>query len=1008
MLYILAPDMDSQTTPFQVKGRNLYSLGRFMLDLKKPRPEPTWRNLDSQLLGIRETYLQFKNYEERRTQGYISAMVDVLVILNRFQEEIVKENLCDVLELENRKSNTLYFQVSYKGEDFSFPFDFEFVLELEPALAFLVYEKLRDSHQRLILRNRRVYLALKRQLQEETSPSLGELNVFEEVRSLSRQIDKKIKLATIFGNKTASLNILHEGFYSPAQIHFRLLRVLKVLKLPNHPYLEEARYFLKNSYFKGSEEALRQNLKTEFITLTRESERLARRAQNITEPGSLTRDRAKADADRAWYGAGVSESEEVINGVALGPLARYWLELQRIPFDDIKRDWDAQIFEDDLGRLRRSEKPTRAGLEELVCLLETIRDRIARCTNLDNVVFTSLRIERSIELKTEQEVDQCGQWIWSNRLRLINRFYEVLEEIEKWKAKKPQLQLSRHLEETLAMSAGNPEQVSQKARDEFLQAEADLGWGNWSETWEDTLEAIDTGDQPADVVARLLKLHKNLEDQAGFFAMGECGWFARLRAAWPESNEREQQLSYYFERLDELDDRRNRVLEELKIHFEKLDDYTAVGIDNLDACLDILTREKIRNLVACAFPDMGVANYQNKLTRMLACEKGEEKLLQLAILVRELDLLPTQKDLGAAMKAWEGDLSVEIQTEYRAIIQENRPELDKLVQQARAAMRDCLNNGEAIGEARTRCEAFNLWQFAAQHLETELALARHDIPHISSVKGASTASRRIQAIRERILEAQKTICATKGWPSSLHDLVSPDELASEVADRLVPDLEANHEALKALMKRLDSASCDLGAEEKRFGSKADLAHLSQTLQAEDLGKIQQIFGLKESVEYQDVQRLAHLHRTRSQLRSVIFERLLKHTLSPQEDVPRVIGDVFKRADYKAYKSGNIRTELMLALLVAYPDLLESDCHLLALVLNHASPKELLVTTLFKNYTAIFSLVSERTTRVNATRIWNHMRIWLETRYTVIKDSDNYSFNRKQLSSSVQKIFQTHS
>ncbi len=356
-------------------------------------------------------------------------------------------------------------------------------------------------------------------------------------------------------------------------------------------------------------------------------------------------------------------------------------------------------------------------------------------------------------------------------------------------------------------------------------------------------------------------------------------------------------------------------------------------------------------------------------------------------------------------EAWAVDLGKKDLEQPRRLFHMNLDDLKKLRAKIYDTLRKTLKAG-GVGNKRIRMRAFEVTAYSATDLSHTLALAIAQTPRISSAKQARGLALQLARLRNQVLQAQQLYRPEKDRPEDIPTILD-FELSKRILRLVVADLTDNYQGLKQLKRETDMAYYQVCLEQKRFGIEGDISHLELSLNLEDIETILKQYGLKGNLCHEDLQHFGTSYLARTRKTTEILDELARN-LSKGGGIHEHLLPLFSQADYKAYKEGQIRTELMLALQVAYPELLESECHLLALVLNHASPTELLETTLFKNYMSMISLVSERASRVNVPRIWNHTRTWLENGYEVVTEDDNYDYNRKQLISSVQKIFQSQS
>ncbi|MDJ0838724.1 MAG: hypothetical protein QNK37_19560 [Acidobacteriota bacterium] len=972
-------------------------------DPYKPEIDGDWLFLDPRDLKVDETFKKTEHFRERASQGYIELMVDILSILNRYQKQIVDNQGIETNDLERRESNLIYLHLEHEGRKYRFPFDFEFALELAPPLAFQTFQSLKMGERNLDHRNRRVFIRLRQMLERRQVPELNKINVFQDVRNLKDNIQGTLDLATLFKEKTASLNILSEELYTPSQLHFRLLRVLKVLDLPKHPHYKEAKFFLKYSYFKGSREALKQGLKPLFVELANSAETLYRRADRITET-NYRRQQRQADRHRHWYGFEMPAGEHVYDQ-PLTELFRYWLKIQHRPFEQIQRDYKAQPFKDHLLRLRANQNnPARKDMDELTLLINGIRRRIEDSTVRDGEVHISLKAEKAIGLMTGVGFKSGKNWVWTNRLALFQLLEEALAELQLWRKNNPSLTVSDEHEAYLAETAKSLDQADGRARREYLSAKQEADAADLETRYQDVMsdDALEEPDEER--LAELLALYRDLSAAIKPAAMEDMAWFARLQAAWPDTRERETQLKKVYDQAEILENQRERIGSELEDLFNDLPSFLAAEDEDLFACVDIIARRKMRRLVCCEYVDLQTEHYTDKLESAKKTGNPDEVLLRLTIMCRELRCIPTERDLKGALKRWGRDLEPADRKQYEAIIQEHRPKLDDLAQETRESMRNLLNNA-TTGTFRARMEAYGFWEKAAEHLREELILARQEVPRIGSVKDGGSMKQRVQAVQDAILEAQHLIDPADSWPDHLPDLIAGFETREEIADKLADDLAQNHRDLETLFKETCQLQKAVREKQKDFGLEGDFSHLDITLQLTDVKTLRQGYALRPEAEHEELQRFALIYNTRSQHRSKLFEQYFQGLSNPEKPLPEKLTDIFTSQTYRKFKTKKIiDPALMTAILELNPELQEIEFHLLARFLNHADPDQMKTTRIYDNFLELFSKArGAHKPGSPPRRIWGALQTWLNKKYTPIKDPRNYETNRDRFVADVRKI-----
>ena len=183
--------------------------------------------------------------EERRSEGYIEFMTDVWLACENQIDRLIHVGMAaiDIQDIQNGRSNLLYFSLEEDGQSYQLQYDFEFIGELDRDLVAIIYEALKVNPGRLSLRNRIVFRQMRTKLSvKDTGYKLSFLDVFSEIKKVMENVQKTVTAAEKFKGGPAALRTLHEGFYIPNKTHFRLLLMQKILSNPKHTHQAALHY----------------------------------------------------------------------------------------------------------------------------------------------------------------------------------------------------------------------------------------------------------------------------------------------------------------------------------------------------------------------------------------------------------------------------------------------------------------------------------------------------------------------------------------------------------------------------------------------------------------------------------------------------------------------------------------------------------------------------------------------------------------------------------------------
>ncbi|MDJ0837253.1 MAG: hypothetical protein QNK37_12100 [Acidobacteriota bacterium] len=956
--------------------------------------------LDPADLKIEDAHRRGMLMEERRSDYYIDLMADTHLILNHFDDVICRNELMDVQMLRTRESNIIWCTVPYGSQKFDLPYDFEFVTQLEQPLAEHALRILKDDVRHLSLPNQRIILELKHALNGPFGEK-GELQVFEEVRGITQQALGNIEKARLFKGGRAELNKLHHSFALPVRTHFKLLLVKKILEHPRHPRYRETLARLKHSYYKGSVKAYNQNLRMLFIALSRISEMLSRRAEEIIQD-PIERTKRRAGAQRAWYSSDPVFTEEEDKEPEYSPLARYWLSLQRLPFSEVRKNWRVERFESMQTRLApTTQKIGQVQAEALARVIWELQEKIKTSSEKDSLVFTSLRAEVTLGLRAAEDYEKAKSWIWSNRLKLVHMMHDLIERLDRARQENKDLQLPDVYETSVENAKKFLEGGSETARRQIQEQLDRSNPASAQQTYGEILEWDE--DDAETILVRLAALYRNLADSSARIALTDVDWYAKLRAAYPRWRDMETQVVRIFKFDWDLEDLRVKTEVELADAYQRLDRFAGIPDEDFELCLDILARRHMQKLQSLDLDSLIAANYQARYELAVMEEDLEECLVQLNLLFREMEALPEEEHLDRMIAMWEGDLGKDDTTDLRDLITQNLPVLKALKDKIRESIREALQKG-GEGNTAVRLLSFGLHHYSAAWFRAQFKELSYEAGRMESIKAGINPGKRMAALRDQLLKAQGIFRPEKDDHHAVSKLVDM-EFSDRLRDLLFDDLTENAEALKVLKKEADKGYKRIRRNQQRFGAPGDIGHLDLSLGLDDVETLKKRYNLKEDTGQEDLQRFGASHIMRGKTQAGLFEKLNKNLITPDPEIPEEIGAFFTKNHYRAYiKNRTIPVELKAGLLYYFAEYMEAEAHLFANFLNFASPTGMLEAQTFTNILAIFKQVSvpKPQLRIWLARLWGRMQIHLHN-FKPESQIANYDFNRDIFFKETKKI-----
>ena len=905
--------------------------------------------LDPADLKIEETYRRSMLSVDRHSDGFVDLMADVNLIANNFRTEICRDSLFDLIDLQTQESHFIWFHIRSGNQRRELPYDFELVGELDPLLTRMIYQELVGDRYRLDAANQHILRSLGSSL-EDPAYQAKRFDAFNQVRSSIERVNQCMKRARNFKGTHAELRSLRQSFGLPTQARLRLLLDRKLLDLPGHPDHAEVLTNFKNSYFKGSVDALDTSMVTLFFMLTQSEEQLAARTAEIADDPVGRTGHQPGDPRSLLRTANQLERGE-------SATARYWLGLQRLPFTAVSKTWSAQVFRRQLDRLMAAPF-NNSKAEKLATVFWSLQDKITNSCKKDSVIFTSLEDEVRLGVRTEGDYRKARAWVSSNRLKLAHLLYEVAEQLCQGRLDEPDVPLPEALTPVLAARA-----TSASGTQLLDDISRQLAFDNERGRFEDILE-LDEG--AATNLAEMLDLHRELAPKLQLARFEDLPWYLSWRRSCHDLIQAEEILTRVFSVSEELEALATRLETECNNCYQSLDRFSDLPQLDQETCRKSLIRTYLRGARGLNLEALYVHGYQARLDVALSEDDLEERLVQLDLLLQETEALPGAEAMKTVFQTWAADLGKEELEQPRRLFAMNLDDLKKLRTNIYTCLREAFQKG-STGNTQMRMRAFEVTAFSATDLSQILQGCLEQMPRISSVKQARGQALQLARLRERLLQAQRLYRPGKDRPEDMPTILD-FELSPHIHRLLVEDLTENYQALKQLKRKTDKAYYEVRLQQERFGIKGKISHLELSLNLEDIETIQKQYGLKGDLCHEDLQRFGTSYLSRTGKTTELLDKLaMTLKKGAVSEIHQQLLALFSQADYQAYKKHlTCSAELKLALLYHFPEFYEVEGELLANFLNFASPGLMTKAKLFANYMELFKLIHQSNDRA---RLW---------------------------------------
>ena len=866
-----------------------------------------------------------------QSEGYLNLMVDVWILVDREQQDILENGRFDLSSLQNKESNFIWFSFYERSASFDLPFDFVFAKHLPHKLIKAIIAAIKTEGSTLAYRNSIIAVQLG-DLLDPSQSMQGALNIFEELRTVIQGMQELKKEAAHFKGEPRKLQELMNKIQVPMNIQFEWLILKKILSDSKHALYEEKLSLLDRSYFKGSVGSFIQNLSQVLLHLNAMREEIAQKY------GLVTVEQTRGSKNDPFQPEDHAATQ-------------YWVRLQRLPFTEVRKKWNAARFQERLSRLASSQV-IQKNAERLTVLLWDLREKISKSMEADGQVMANLEAERNFEIRTQSDFEQAVCWLEENTVKLMETMHRCYLECELRSSNNPNLVFPNEIEVAFKQNTYvKPEWLETDAsplESEFLNLSSFVhGSAN-------------------DRIRALTALNGKVEEKIGNLKPEDLNvWLSHVRGQPDEARLETYRSSIIgAHRLTRL---RQAIMKEVAHSFQDLEDLQLLEPVTVEKCLDLSQKLNIHRFQTLDLEDLDISKYREARQEAQVCEDPGKRLLRLYILFRTLSGLPPDSHLKNYLNTWRQDLSRPIFSEFQEYIQNNRPLLERFQGPLLKVMRKCLE--ETVGVCkRVRWTAMGIWPLSREYFEEKYLSIENDILKISSASAGSAVSKSLSLLSKQALDAQ-IVCTPEAsnW-NKVHEKLSLEELkGTPFYETFSREFQENGAALLKIKPFIDQAHYRARKAQSRFGESSELEHLKLSLSAHDIHEICKNFNLRSDCSQEDVQLFGSAYRNREET----FKATLKESNEKALD-----GTVFSKLTQITNK-GKVRSltaHEKLQLLMSSQKLLDAEILLFRRLLNFTRTNLIMQTQTFLNILELFQLVQKSKTAAEPLKIFRNILV----------------------------------
>lgn len=886
---------------------------------------------------------------KRRSDAYRNTVTQISKKLNGFERGAMTR--IDVDELKDQIGHLLYYSI--KDVKLPIPFDIEFLPPLLSHVKNPTVIVLRRIRKYLMASHRKTLAKLEEEQAQERRLDFKGLDINLTIKKGLQEIQRFQTLAQLAKTVTRKLDILTNALRVPAQTGARFKLIRRIMSDRHHLRYREARSWLEDSAYKGNLKLLVGFMDKGMKLLDDKGDSIFDEMEKLSGI-PFDRDTNKLETSFNWYSLGtplrrgedfvrIFENEEKVEN-----------QLKRLTFFMVRSAWDAAFFKEHMEQCLPNPRELQENCTKLARLYFDLEEKIHESTKADGKVQTAIRSDIEMGTLSEKEAEEAQEWVLQNKAKLQALKLEVFKILADTKADHPEAALPEQLE--VLMESPTPDEPS--------------------------------GDRPPIPKLTILDLHRAIEEMEermtrpnGELLKELCDLRQQIieRRAVSEKVEFQQSLrracadfEEYESRLLEMNKAETR-LDEMRLSCEEwiLDcfreiDYEGVDPQILGKAFEVVVDKMLYGIKTLDYSVIDAEQFRDFFDQALSMEEAQA-LYHLDWLLHEVHIIPRQDQLLNALADWESSLGKAAYEKKQEYILENELELQKLVDEVRAELRERLTLAE-VKPRRLRFEVFSLSDCYSGNLKALLEGLLRMATFVASEEEGERLIANIQAIESQIIEAQR-ITKPKGEAyDKLKEVERLKLFPDDVVQDLYKDLQENFTDLDQLLREANRGLERMRALQNRFGGEHDTAHLSITINIHDLESLKSIYHFVDNITIMDMKRFGIVYKHRYSLMEDLFEKAKNRDPEISPDLAKAItGKVYKQFKQKRF----IPLDLKVNIFKEIPDILDFECQLLMRTLNFVTSDQIRNKAVYKGILRMLQEVKS----ANISRLRVLRRIW---------------------------------
>jgi len=894
---------------------------------------------------------------KRSSDEYRGTVNAISKTLNGFERGTLTR--IDVDELKDQVGHLMYYTI--KDVKLPVPFDIEYLPPLLSHFKNPTVIVLRRIRRYLMASHRKALAKLEEEQAQERRLEFETLDVNTTIKKGLQEMQRFQTLAKLAKTVTRKLDILTNALRIPAQTKGRFKLIRRMMTDRHHLRYPEAVGWLESSAYKGNHKLLVGFMDKGLGLLNEKGKTIFDEMERLSGI-PFDRDTDKIESSFNWYSLGtplrrgedfvrIFENEEKVES-----------QLKRLTFFMVRSAWDAAFFREHMERYYPNPREMQENCTKLARLYFDLEEKIHESTKADGQVQTAIRSDVETGGLSEHEADVAQEWVLQNKARLQALKLEVFNLLAETRANNPNVALPEQLE-VLMEGETVPEVM---------------------------------GDRPPMPKITILDLHRRIEEMEGRMTRPDGELLEELCELRREITERRastEQVEFqrnlrrscadfdeYESKLMELNKAESR-LDEMRLSCEEwiLECFREIDYDGVDPLVlgkafEVVVDKMLYGIKTLDYSVIDAEQFRDFFDQALSMDE-QQSLYHLDWLLHEIHIIPRQDQLLNALADWESSLGKSAFEKKQEYILENEIELQKLVDEVRAELRERLTLAD-VKPRRLRFEVFSLSDCYSGNLRALLAGLLRMAPVIASEEEGERLIANIQAIESQVIEAQR-ITKPKGEAyDKLKEVERLKLFPEEVIQDLYVDLKENFTELDQLLKDANQGLERMRALQNRFGGDHDTAHLSITINIHDLESLKSIYHFVDNITIMDMKRFGVVYKHRYSLMESLYEKAKERDPSVSPDIAKAItGKVYKQFRDKRFVPMSLKVEIFKEI----PEILEFECQLLIRTLNFVASDQIRNKAVYKGVLKILEGVEGG----SRARLRTLRRIWTKFRSTML-------------------------